>query len=182
MKSIVLLTCFVLYSFVFSSCATLTKDESQPVAFSSEPQGAQVSVNSMPMGTTPTTIMVKRKMGTTMIDIYKEGYHRETFPLDKSVAAMTFGNIIFGGFIGLGVDVATGKATDYQNSVHISLRPLPETLNDETKSNSKPKGEKGKNSDKQDAMDFKRRLMKRYSDGEITEEQYLEMLKNNESK
>lgn len=177
MKSFALLACFVLYSFVFSSCATLTKDESQPVAFSSEPQGAQVSVNSMPMGTTPTTIMVKRKMGTTMIDIYKEGYHRETFPLDKSVAAMTFGNIIFGGFIGLGVDVATGKATDYQNSVHISLRPLPETLNDD-----KPKGENGKNSDKQDAMDFKRRLMKRYSDGEITEEQYLEMLKNNESK
>jgi len=95
---------------------------------------------------------------------------------------MTFGNIIFGGFIGLGVDVATGKATDYQNSVHISLRPLPETQNDQTKSNSKPKGENGKNSDKQDAMDFKRRLMNRYSDGEITEEQYLEMLKNNESK
>ena len=80
---------------VFNSCATITKDDSQPVAFSSEPQGAEVAINQIPRGTTPTTIMVKRKFGKSMISISKEGYETETFKLEKSVSGMTFGNIIY---------------------------------------------------------------------------------------
>jgi hypothetical protein len=41
---------------------------------------------------------------------------------------MTFGNIIFNpaiAIIGVGVDVATGKATNYQESVQVKLIPLP---------------------------------------------------------
>lgn len=158
----------------FCNCATITKDESQPVAFSSEPQGAEVSINSVPMGTTPTTVMVKRKMGTTMVGIYKEGYHKENFALDKSVAAMTFGNIIFGGIIGVGVDVATGKATDYQESVHVNLRPLV----DSSSSTQQPEKPKSDTNQKQELIDFRRKVMKRYTDGDITEEEYLKILES----
>ena len=51
------------YWFQLSSIAVpqLRKDDSQPVAFSSEPQGADISLNNIPVGTTPTTVMVKRK-------------------------------------------------------------------------------------------------------------------------
>lgn len=110
----------------FSGCATIVKDDSQPVAFSSEPQGATVSINGVPRGTTPTTIMVKRSAKKQMVQYDLAGYESEQFPLGKSVAGMTFGNIIFGGLIGVGVDIATGKATNYEESVHVKLRSKPD--------------------------------------------------------
>ena len=107
----------------FSGCATITKDDSQPVAFSSDPQGATVLINNIARGVTPTTIMVKRAMSTQMISLELAGYHTESFKLEKSVSGMTFGNIIFGGLVGVGVDIATGKATNYEESVHVKLIP-----------------------------------------------------------
>ena len=184
---------------VFNSCATITKDDSQPVAFSSEPQGAEVAINQIPRGTTPTTIMVKRKFGKSMISISKEGYETETFKLEKSVSGMTFGNIIFGGVIGAGVDVATGKATNYQDSVHIKLRPsnsserspnnpppkfreqpyrqdFSQGQNLQTTRNL-PQGSKvAPNKSKQD--EARAKLLRLYLDDEITKEEYQEMIKS----
>ena len=59
-------------------------------------------------------------------EVNKFGFETETFVLDKSFSGKTFGNIIFGGLglVGMGVDVATGKAKKYENNVHIILRPL----------------------------------------------------------
>lgn len=112
---------------LFTGCATIVKDDSQPVAFSSDPQGATVSINGTPRGQTPTTIMVKRAAKKQMIQMELAGYETEIFPLGKSVAGMTFGNIIFGGVIGVGVDIATGKATNYEESVHVKMRAKPGT-------------------------------------------------------
>ena len=168
---------------IFNSCATITKDDSQPVSFSSEPQGADVSLNSIPVGTTPTTVMVKRKMGKTLVTYEKEGYKTQTFPLDKSVAGMTFGNIIFGGLIGVGVDVATGKATNYQDSVHVKLipegdtspTPSPTSTNTgkATAAQSKSTRETLPKEQKEEA---RKRLLKLYTRGEISEAEYKEML------
>jgi hypothetical protein len=111
-----------------SGCATITKSESQPVAFSSEPQGATVSINGVPSGITPVTIMIERKYGAQMGTMALDGYKTEQFKLQKHVAGMTFGNIIFCpavAIIGVGVDAATGKATNYQEAVQVKLIPLP---------------------------------------------------------
>lgn len=105
-------------------CATIVRDDSQPVSFSSEPQGATVSLNGVPRGVTPTTIMVPRQRKEVMVQMDLAGYRSESFSLDKSVAAMTFGNILFGGIIGVGVDYATGKGSNYEDSVHVELVPL----------------------------------------------------------
>jgi hypothetical protein len=114
----------------FTGCATIVKDDSQPVAFSSDPQGATVSINNVARGTTPTTVMVKRARQKQMVQYDLLGYETVVFPLGKSVAGMTFGNIIFGGVIGVGVDIATGKATNYEDSVHVKMIPvhLPDGL------------------------------------------------------
>ncbi len=116
----------VISTFVFGGCATIVKDDSQPVAFSSEPQGATVKINEIPRGKTPTTLMVKRDFGKQIVGFDLEGYHPIVFPLEKSIAGMTFGNILFGGIIGVGVDIATGKATNYEDSVHAIMTPLSE--------------------------------------------------------
>lgn len=112
-------------SLLLGGCATIVKDDNQPVAFSSDPQGAVVSINGVPRGTTPATIMVERKRQKQMLEISKEGYQTVHMPLQKHIAGMTFGNIIFGGIIGFGVDYATGKGANYQDTVTIKLIPLP---------------------------------------------------------
>jgi hypothetical protein len=168
---------------IFNSCATITKDDSQPVSFSSEPQGAEVSLNNLPVGTTPTTVMVKKKFGKTMVTYKKDGYETQTFPLDKSVAAMTFGNIIFGGIIGAGVDVATGKATNYQESVHVKLipkngssPPATSTSNSNFQPPTQPRPNQSMSaSDKK--TEARRRIIRLYATGAITKEEYDEMIK-----
>lgn len=167
---------------IFNSCATITKDDSQPVSFSSEPQGADVSLNNVTVGTTPATIMVKRKMGKTMVTISKEGYKTETFPLDKSLSGMTFGNIIFGGLIGVGVDVATGKASNYQESVHIKLIPengsTPPTSATSTfknQANLQSRQNQSLSTDKKNS-EARIRIIKLYASGAITKAEYDKMM------
>ncbi|MBA4136279.1 MAG: hypothetical protein C0518_03060 [Opitutus sp.] len=109
---------------LLSGCATILKDDSQPVAFTSDPVGATVKINGASVGQTPTTVMLKHSIKRQMVQIEKPGYHPEAFRLEKKVDALTFGNVIAGGVIGFGVDIATGNATNYAESVHVRLRPL----------------------------------------------------------
>ena len=109
---------------LLSGCATILKDDSQPVAFTSDPAGATVRINGAAVGQTPTTVMLKHSVKRQMVLVEKEGFHPEAFRLEKKVDALTFGNVIAGGVIGFGVDIATGNATNYAESVHVRLRPL----------------------------------------------------------
>ena len=63
---ILLLTFFLC---ILSGCATIVKDDSQPVAFSSEPQDAIIRLNNMPVGKTPSTIMVKQNLDLFFVQI-----------------------------------------------------------------------------------------------------------------
>lgn len=109
-----------------SGCATIVKDDSQPVAFSSDPQGSTVSINGIPRETTPTTMMIKRQNQAQMVTFELTDYHPVTFKLEKSMAGMVWGNIIFGGVVGAVVDASSGKGINYEDSVHVKMIPLSE--------------------------------------------------------
>jgi phosphoketolase len=47
----------------------------------------------------------------------KEGFGTESIVVKSATKGMAAGNIIFGGVIGGGVDVATGAAYDYPNLI-----------------------------------------------------------------
>ena len=137
--------------------------------------------------------MVKRKFGKSIITISKEGYETEQFDLEKSVSGMTFGNIIFGGIIGAGVDVATGKATNYQDSVHVKLRPIGSNV--ESRSNAPPdpgnlpyrqnlnqSSLEARNTSsrvsKTKSDEAKEKLLRLYIEGDITKAEYEKMMKS----
>ena len=111
---------------LLGGCATLTKDDSQPVSFSTDPQGATIFINGIPRGKTPDTIMIKRSSKRQMVEFKLEGYKSQSMRIEKSVSGMTFGNVLLGGVIGAGVDIATGKATNYNDSLHVLLLPIDE--------------------------------------------------------
>lgn len=102
-------------------CATILNDDHQPVAFSSEPPGAIVSVDGVQVGTTPTTALVKRKGGDKLIQIDLAGYKTVQMTLNNRIHGAGFGNLIIGGVIGIGVDAISGRAGSYKDSVHVIM-------------------------------------------------------------
>jgi hypothetical protein len=81
-------------------------------------------------------VQAKRNADVT-VTISKEGFEPQIIPLTKEIpgtgAAGFAGNILLGGLVGMGVDAATGAATDHKpNPVIVTLqlvapvaRPVP---------------------------------------------------------
>ncbi len=54
----------------------------------------------------------------------KAGYVTNVTSVQSATEGMAFGNILFGGLIGAGVDMSTGAAYDYPNPITIELQPV----------------------------------------------------------
>jgi hypothetical protein len=63
--------------------------------------------------TTPGTVTVHRAYGDMNVKCEKSGFDPGLATVKSSTKAMMAGNIVFGGFIGAGVDAASGAAYDY---------------------------------------------------------------------
>lgn len=63
--------------------------------------------------TTPGTVTVHRAYGDMSVKCEKAGVPAGLATIKSSTKGMVAGNIIFGGFIGAGVDAASGAAYDY---------------------------------------------------------------------
>jgi hypothetical protein len=90
------------------SCASIVNGTKQDVRINSDPTGAQVSINGVKY-TTPAVIKLKRGSKHSLT-FTKEGYEPVTLKIDKKFNSWVFGNLIFGGVIGLIVDFSNGAA------------------------------------------------------------------------
>jgi|AVFP01.1.fsa_nt_gi hypothetical protein len=150
------------------SCATMVRDWEQPVTFTSDPPGARLLLDSALRGTTPAVISVMRSPQPVTVRLEKDGYHPETFVLEEHMHPMVMGNILIGGVIGLGIDAASGKSQDYVDSVHVRLKPMPESLRSRLD---------GAVSADSRVKEQQRRLMARYHEGGISRQEYLRQLR-----
>jgi hypothetical protein len=71
--------------------------------------------------TTPASVTVHRSYQDLSIVCSLDGYDRGTLTVKSATKAMAFGNILFGGVIGAGVDIGTGAAYDYPALIKIPL-------------------------------------------------------------
>ena len=91
-----------------SACATIILSPEQELSISSNPSGATVTNSGQILGTTPLVADLKRNRNHNL-QIELEGYHPYEVALSRSASGWIFGNIIFGGVIGLVIDAATGS-------------------------------------------------------------------------
>ena len=101
-----------------SACASIVSKSTYPVTISSNPPGASFTLKkangvAMSTGVTPSTIMLNSSNGYFQPAKYVVEFSRkgvtQTIPLNASINGWYFGNIPFGGLIGLLiVDPATG--------------------------------------------------------------------------
>ena len=119
-------------SCVATGCSSIISDSNYPVSFTSTPQGAGVEVvdengQIVFRGRTPTTITLSSSNGyfdkaSYTVNANAQGYGKTTMPLEASIDGWYFGNLLFGGFIGmLVVDPVTGNMWNLPESVHLNL-------------------------------------------------------------
>ena len=71
--------------------------------------------------TSPGSTMVQRSYEDLGVRCEKEPHDPGMVSVKSSTKAMAFGNILFGGVIGAGVDVATGAAYDYPTLITVVM-------------------------------------------------------------
>jgi len=103
----------------FTGCATIVSRPTQTMTVTSVPENASVKITNksgaaVHSGSTPMTVTLKKGRGyfkpeRYTVSITKEGYRNFDVTVEGAVNGWYFGNVIFGGLIGLlAVDPATG--------------------------------------------------------------------------
>ena len=129
MKSFVAASAVV---FALSGCASIFNGKTQSVVLTSVPPGATAAVTnrageSVHTGITPVTLTLNRGAGyfkaeTYTVTLTKEGYAPRQLTISSSVSGWYFGNILFGGLIGmLAVDPVTGAMYTFPESVSSAM-------------------------------------------------------------
>ncbi len=111
-------------SLLASGCASIVKGTTQLIPVSSDPTGAQVRLDGNNVGSTPTSVEVKRK-GDHLMTIEKSGYKSESVAITRNIGGAVYGNILAGGLIGWGVDAISGAQYNLSPAtINVSLTPL----------------------------------------------------------
>jgi PEGA domain-containing protein len=96
---------------IVAACATIMHGTSQQVGINSQPAGATVVVDSQTIGTTPVAAKLARKR-SHHITLTMPGYQSFEMVTTRKTSGWVWGNIVFGGLIGLIVDASTGGLYD----------------------------------------------------------------------
>ncbi len=107
LKRLIGIVSFLVISAMIAGCATIMQGTTQEIGISSTPTGATVKINNQVKGKTPVILDLKRK-NNHIVTIEMPGYMPYEATFTKSVSGWVWGNIVFGGLIGLVVDFAAG--------------------------------------------------------------------------
>src|ERR1044072_2702484 len=100
--------------FALSGCGTIMAGGPDHVPVATNPPGATVFVDNMPVGTTPMVVTLNREHSAGVIRIEMAGFAPVTVVRAKNINGWFWVNFCFGGVVGIIVDLITGdiKAID----------------------------------------------------------------------
>lgn len=114
------------FSMLATGCASIVNGTNQPVSVSTHPiKEAKCTLENDKgkwyVSSTPGSTTIHRSYSDLKVKCEKNGYKSGEKRFASKTKPMAFGNIIFGGAIGAGVDVATGSAYDYPTDMQVDL-------------------------------------------------------------
>ncbi len=115
--------------FGLGACASIVDGSSQSLSVKTVSKGSELVAASCEMKndkgvwfvTTPGSVTVHRSVEDMNVKCSHDGYSPNILSVKSATKAMAFGNILFGGIIGAGVDISTGAAYDYPNPIVVDL-------------------------------------------------------------
>jgi len=110
--------------FIFVGCATIVKGRFQKISVSSVPSDVWVRVDGQQIKT-PGVVTLDTTRTMYVLEFEKEGYETMQFKIKRTLSGWLFGNIIFGGIIGVVIDFASSSAYKLMpEEVEVQLREL----------------------------------------------------------
>ncbi len=112
---------------IFSGCASITTGHNQTLSVETPACLAATCKLTNDKGTwfvnsTPGSVTVNRAYGDMTVACEKGDVKAAPAQFKSSTKGMAYGNILIGGIIGAGVDVATGAAYDYPAVLSVDLK------------------------------------------------------------
>ncbi len=112
---------------VLTGCASIVNGTQQSVSVHNGAIGGATCSLSNNKGqwfisNTPGSVTVNRSFDDLRVSCQKRGYRHGYRRVGSSTKAMAFGNVIFGGVVGAGVDMADGAAYDYPTSIFVPMQ------------------------------------------------------------
>ena len=109
-----------------TACASIVNGTNQSVSVNTTPaQGATCSLTNDKgqwyVNNTPGSVTVHRSYKDLTVNCEKKGYPKSVKNVASKTKAMAFGNVVFGGIIGAGVDVVDGSAYDYPTDIQVPM-------------------------------------------------------------
>jgi hypothetical protein len=126
--------CAILASLTMSACASIVSDNASTTYIETDPEKARCELHGQDFKRvieTPNSINLPSKAAPLTISCSATGYKVTTAKLDTELDGWVFGNIIFGGIVGVVVDVARGAGQKYPPKMSVLLEP--ERFSDTTK-------------------------------------------------
>ena len=90
-----------------AGCATIMHGTTQDIGLQSTPTNAKVTVDGLPMGSTPVVTKLSRK-DNHIVKLTLDGYQPFEATITRGTSGWVWGNIVFGGLVGLAVDAMSG--------------------------------------------------------------------------
>ncbi len=112
------------------ACASITKGTDQQVSVDTPgAAGATCTLTSEGIGTrtlsTPAVIKLDKSQHNIAVTCKKECYQDGVGVISSTTEAMTAGNVLVGGVVGLAVDAASGAMNKYNETNQIAMVPIP---------------------------------------------------------
>jgi len=120
--------CLLLLGTLVQGCATVTSGTTHSLAVITDPPGAicQVKRSGEVIGVvnpTPGTVTFSKSSRELAVDCTRDGHLPAAQVVKPDFQALTLGNILIGGVIGVAVDAASGALGQYPNNVTVLLAP-----------------------------------------------------------
>jgi len=123
------ITLAVVAACLSTGCASIVSGQNQSLSVTAKNNGADVVGAKCQLSndkgtwfaTTPGSIMVRRSYSDLAITCTADGAAPGVLTVKSFTKGMAFGNILFGGIIGAGVDMSTGAAYDYPALINVDL-------------------------------------------------------------
>ncbi len=111
-------------------CATIMEGTGQSVSVATTPAGATCEMDRAGtklgnVNPTPGSLRIDKSKNDLDLTCSKPGYQQARTSTSPKFVGTTFGNIVFGGLIGVAVDAATGANYQYPSEIKVELAPAP---------------------------------------------------------
>lgn len=112
-----------------NGCASLVEGSKQEVAIQTVHNGSQVfnsrchikNNESEKSVITPGRVLIEKSTSYLEITCKKTGLPDGSIKAESGTGVAVFGNILFGGLIGAGIDMGSGSAYRYQNAIVVKM-------------------------------------------------------------